>query len=98
MEQLSESVINFQKLDTKQVLETKAKLDILETLSVLVNSFRESLTRELVINDIKDPKKLEKICEDCVVNSQCEKCDAEILINSDEDSESDDLEKLAISS
>lgn len=53
----------FDKMSDKDVLEVNAKLQILETVGELINSFRESYTRALVINDIKDPKKLETLVE-----------------------------------
>ena len=46
--------------DEKEMLEHKAQLDILEHLSVYINNLRESLTRELIVNDVKSDEELEE--------------------------------------
>jgi len=50
----------FEKLDEIRMLEHKAQLEMLEHLSVYINSLRESLTRELIVNDVKSEEDLEK--------------------------------------
>lgn len=57
--------LNFKKMDEKDMLCQKAQLDLLEHLSIYINTLRESLTRELIVNDVHNEdelkKKLEKI-------------------------------------
>ena len=57
---LSEEESNFRKLDEKQMLEIRAQLELLETQVSNFNLLRESLTRELVINGVKDGEQLEE--------------------------------------
>ncbi len=52
--------LKFEKLDEIKMLEHKAQLEMLEHLSVYINSLRESLTRELIVNDVKSEEDLEK--------------------------------------
>jgi len=52
--------LKFEKLDEIRMLEHKAQLEMLEHLSVYINSLRESLTRELIVNDVKSEEDLEK--------------------------------------
>ena len=42
------------------MLEHKAQLDLLEHLSVYINTLRESLTRELIVNGVKNDEELEE--------------------------------------
>tara|TARA_R110001632_G_scaffold34218_2_gene87419 strand:- start:19 stop:249 length:231 start_codon:yes stop_codon:yes gene_type:complete len=59
---LSEEESSFRKLDEKQMLEIRAQLELLERQVSDFNNLRESLTRELVVNNVKDGKELnEKI-------------------------------------
>ena len=59
---LSEEESSFRKLDEKQMLEIRAQLELLERQVTDFNNLRESLTRELVVNNVKDGKELnEKI-------------------------------------
>ena len=57
--------LNFKQMDEKDMLCQKAQLDLLEHLSVYINNLRESMTRELIVNGVKDEEmlkeKLEKI-------------------------------------
>lgn len=57
--------LNFKKMDEKDMLCQKAQLDLLEHLSIYINTLRESMTRELIVNDVHNEdelkKKLEKI-------------------------------------
>ena len=57
---LSEEESSFRKLDEKQMLEIRAQLELLETQVSNFNLLRESLTRELVINGVKDGQQLEE--------------------------------------
>lgn len=54
-----EEMTQFEKVDNKKIIEIKAKLEVLEMLGGIVDSLREGLTRQLVVNDIKDNKTLE---------------------------------------
>ena len=59
---LSEEESSFRKLDEKQMLEIRAQLELLERQVSDFNNLRERLTRELVVNNVKDGKELnEKI-------------------------------------
>ena len=51
---------NFEKLDEIKMLEHKAQLEMLEHLSVYINTLRESLTRELIVNDVKSDEDLKE--------------------------------------
>ena len=42
------------------MLAQKAQLDILEHLSIYINNLRESMTRELIVNGVKDEDELEE--------------------------------------
>lgn len=57
---LEPEAAKFKQLDEKEMLEHKAQLDILEHLSVYINNLRESLTRELIVNDVKSDEELEE--------------------------------------
>ncbi|HAI38017.1 MAG TPA: hypothetical protein DCM40_07760 [Maribacter sp.] len=52
--------LNFRNLDEKDMLAQKAQLDILEHLSIYINNLRESMTRELIVNGVKDDDELEE--------------------------------------
>ncbi len=52
--------LNFRNLDEKDMLAQKAQLDILEHLSIYINNLRESMTRELIVNGVKDNEELEE--------------------------------------
>ena len=54
-----EEMTQFEKVDNKKIIEIKAKLEVLELVGGIVDSLREGLTRQLVLNDIKDEKTLE---------------------------------------
>ena len=54
-----EELTQFEKVDNKKMIKIKAKLEVLEMLGGIVDSLREGLTRQLVVNDIKDNKTLE---------------------------------------
>tara|TARA_R110002110_G_scaffold14574_3_gene67364 strand:- start:65 stop:400 length:336 start_codon:yes stop_codon:yes gene_type:complete len=58
-----EEMTHFKKVDNKNIIEIKAKLEVLEMLGGIVDSFREGLTRQLVVNNIKDEETLEKKIE-----------------------------------
>lgn len=51
--------LKIERADSKKILELKAKLDALELVSSLINNFRESYTRQLVISGIEDENSLE---------------------------------------
>jgi hypothetical protein len=52
--------LDFRNLDEKDMLAQKAQLDILEHLSIYINNLRESMTRELIVNGVKDEDELEE--------------------------------------
>tara|TARA_B110000977_G_C10975574_1_gene454053 strand:+ start:628 stop:945 length:318 start_codon:yes stop_codon:yes gene_type:complete len=54
-----EEMTQFKKVDNKSIITIHAKLEVLEMLSGIVDSLREGLTRQLVVNDIKDETVLE---------------------------------------
>lgn len=54
-----EEMTQFEKVDNKKIIEIKAKLEVLEMLGGIVDSLREGLTRQLVVNDIRDEETLE---------------------------------------
>jgi BMFP domain-containing protein YqiC len=55
----NEEMTQFEKVDNKKIIEINAKLEVLELVGGIVDSLREGLTRQLVVNDIKDEKTLE---------------------------------------
>jgi len=55
----NEEMTQFEKVDNKKIIEIKAKLEVLEMLGGIVDSLREGLTRQLVVNDIRDEETLE---------------------------------------
>ena len=48
---------------SKKIIELNAKLEALKLVSDLINNFRESYTRELVVSGIKDEKELKEKLE-----------------------------------
>ena len=50
----------FGKIDNKEIIEINAKLDILKLIGGIVDSLREGLTRQLVVNGIEDDELLSK--------------------------------------
>jgi len=54
-----EEMTQFEKVDNKKIIEIKAKLEVLEMRGGIVDSLREGLTRQLVVNDIRDEETLE---------------------------------------
>ena len=52
--------LNFRTLDEKDMLAQKAQLDMLEHLSIYINNLRESMTRELIVNGVKDEEMLKE--------------------------------------
>jgi|TARA_R110002124_G_scaffold163670_1_gene331074 hypothetical protein len=54
-----EEMTQFEKVDNKKIIEIKAKLEVLELVGGIVDSLREGLTRQLVVNDIRDDETLE---------------------------------------
>ena len=53
-------ISKFETIDNKKIIEINAKLDVLKLVGGIVDSLREGLTRELVVNGIKDEKILEE--------------------------------------
>lgn len=53
----------FEKVDNKSLITIQAKLEVLEMLGGIVDSLREGLTRQLVINNIKNDSVLNKKLE-----------------------------------
>lgn len=53
----------FEKVDNKSLITIQAKLEVLEMLGGIVDSLREGLTRQLVINNIKNDDVLNKKLE-----------------------------------
>lgn len=64
MESLKQSIApKIQQFDTitdKEVIEINAKLEVLKLVGGIIDSLREGLTRELVVNGIKDEEILEE--------------------------------------
>ena len=64
MESLKTAVApKIQQFDTitdKEVIEINAKLEVLKLVGGIIDSLREGLTRELVVNGIKDEEILEE--------------------------------------
>ena len=60
-----ENADEFNTLTPTQIIEHKAKLDIMEYIVETLNTLRESYTKELIVNGVKDEgmlaEKLEKI-------------------------------------
>ena len=53
-------ISKFETIDNKKIIEINAKLDVLKLVGGIVDSLREGLTRELVVNGIKDEEILEE--------------------------------------
>lgn len=66
---------NFRKLTEIEMLEVKAQLLLLEKQVDNFNLLRESLTRELVVNGVKDAEQLEEKIKKVIIQ---EKEDREI--------------------
>ena len=62
----------FEKLDEIKMLQHKAQLDVLEYLAVTINNLRESLTRELIVNDVKSDEELEKKIKKVTISDEVE--------------------------
>ena len=58
-----EEMTQFKKVDNKSLITIQAKLEVLEMLGGIVDSLREGLTRQLVINNIKNDSVLNKKLE-----------------------------------
>ena len=50
----------FEKLTETDMLVRKAQLDILEYVSSTINTMRESLTRELIVNGVHNEEELKE--------------------------------------
>ena len=59
-----EEMTQFKKIDNKSLICIQAKLEVLEMLGGIVDSLREGLTRQLVINNIKDEEVFNKKLND----------------------------------
>ena len=59
-----EEMTQFNKIDNKSLICIQAKLEVLEMLGGIVDSLREGLTRQLVINNIKDEEVFNKKLND----------------------------------
>ena len=74
-----EEMTQFPKVDNKNIIEINAKLEVLEMLGGIIDSLREGLTRQLVVNDIKDNEILEnrlnmlEVIQRGVESEDCEK-------------------------
>lgn len=51
--------LKIQSADSKKIIEINAKLEALKLVADLIDNFRESYTRQLVISGISDEEKLE---------------------------------------
>jgi|TARA_R110002073_G_scaffold28172_2_gene89745 hypothetical protein len=51
--------LKIQSADSKKIIEINAKLEALKLVADLIDNFRESYTRQLVISGINDEEKLE---------------------------------------
>ncbi len=56
--------------DSKKIIEINAKLEALKLVSDLIDNFRESYTRQLVISGISDEEKLEEKLESLEVSEK----------------------------
>lgn len=52
--------LKIQSADSKKIIEINAKLEALKLVADLIDNFRESYTRQLVISGINDEEKLEE--------------------------------------
>ena len=62
--------LNFKQMDEKDMLCQKAQLDLLEELSVYINTLRESMTRELIVNDVHNEEELKKKLEKIKIDQE----------------------------
>ena len=67
---LEPEAAKFEKLNEIKMLEHKAQLDVLEYLAITIDNLRESLTRELVVNDVKSEEELEKKIKKVVIEEE----------------------------
>lgn len=65
-----EEMTSFEKVDNKKLIEIKAKLEVLEMLGGIVDSLREGLTRQLVVNDINTEEKLEEKIGNLIIKEE----------------------------
>jgi hypothetical protein len=65
-----EKMTTFEKVDNKKLIEIKAKLEVLEMVGGIVDSLREGLTRQLVVNDINSEEKLEEKIGNLVIREE----------------------------
>lgn len=65
-----EEMTTFEKVDNKKLIEIKAKLEVLEMIGGIVDSLREGLTRQLVVNDINTEEKLEEKIGNLVIREE----------------------------
>tara|TARA_R110002110_G_scaffold109684_1_gene273499 strand:- start:39 stop:287 length:249 start_codon:yes stop_codon:yes gene_type:complete len=65
-----EEMTSFEKVDNLKLIEIKAKLEVLEMLGGIVDSLREGLTRQLVVNDIKTEEKLEEKIGNLIIKEE----------------------------
>jgi len=65
-----EKMTTFEKVDNKKLIEIKAKLEVLEMVGGIVDSLREGLTRQLVVNDINTEEKLEEKIGNLVITEE----------------------------
>ena len=65
-----EKMTTFEKVDNKKLIEIKAKLEVLEMVGGIVDSLREGLTRQLVVNDINTEEKLEEKIGNLVIREE----------------------------
>ena len=65
-----EKMTTFEKVDNKKLIEIKAKLEVLEMVGGIVDSLREGLTRQLVVNDINTEVKLEEKIGNLVITEE----------------------------
>lgn len=64
----------FESVSNQEIIELKAKLEILEVVGGLIDSFREGFTRQLVVNNIKDEDELKKKISDMEIKEYKEDC------------------------
>jgi len=60
----------FEKLTEKDMLVRKAQLDILEYVSSTINTMRESLTRELIVNGVHNEDELKEQLKKIIVEQE----------------------------
>lgn len=62
--------LKHETIDKKEVIEMKAKLEVLEMVGGLIDSLREAYTRQLIVNDIKDENELNNKIENLIVSEK----------------------------